>query len=549
MDKLDVDQNVISIESNDENLTNEDGHDDDIYDKDSLHGYYVPPLPGTGLDKCNVFIKFLPIEVTDTGLYAMFSKFGEITSYKVMVDPITGSSLGYGFCRYKTSEEATKAIENMSGTVIGNKTLLCKLSHGISRNNSLPNNNLYIKPLLPTTSEGDLLEIFSKYGKIVDCKVMLDRNTGLSRQIGFVRFENVEDATKALTATNGLELDKDFPPIVVKYAENESHKINRKAKRFANQSADAARKVANQFKMQKSRMYNMPPMYNDFNYVNPYQEQDAPESIPYVVKDQFGNVTFAPSTPPEMFIPDMNIYNMYPYDMGYDQTFTPYYIPDVYYRPTYYTKKHKYYKNKYIPNGHQYNNGAYKNNRKAFSNDHNDGQQYNNRENVNGHRNGYHNNGFKNGHHNNGYKNGHHNGDRPKKSIPWVEPNLFIFHLPPSIDDLKLKKMFEIFGALEHVNVVKDKNTNQSKGYGFVKYYNMADAIKAIKNMNGLSIENKNLRVTFKSDDISKSDLPHYDSEESEDSASDKMISDESDDEGQQLAQSMENLSIEVDQE
>lgn len=63
----------------------------------TLGGYYVPPLPGTGVDKCNVFVKFLPNEVTDTGLYAMFSKFGEITSYKVMVDPFSGSSLGYGY--------------------------------------------------------------------------------------------------------------------------------------------------------------------------------------------------------------------------------------------------------------------------------------------------------------------------------------------------------------------------------------------------------------------------------------------------------------------
>lgn len=69
----------------------------DENDHENFNGYYVPPLPGTGLDKCNVFIKFLPVEVTDTGLYAMFSKFGEITSYKVMVDPITGCSLGYGY--------------------------------------------------------------------------------------------------------------------------------------------------------------------------------------------------------------------------------------------------------------------------------------------------------------------------------------------------------------------------------------------------------------------------------------------------------------------
>ena len=58
---------------------------------------YVPPLPGTGMDATNVFIKYLPTDLTNTGLYTLFSQFGEITSCKVMVDPITGYSLGYGY--------------------------------------------------------------------------------------------------------------------------------------------------------------------------------------------------------------------------------------------------------------------------------------------------------------------------------------------------------------------------------------------------------------------------------------------------------------------
>lgn len=498
-------------EPNDDHLNNKEQNPNpptknEKNDHERFNGYYVPPLPGTGLDKCNVFIKFLPVEVTDTGLYAMFSKFGEITSYKVMVDPITGCSLGYGFCRYKTPEEAERAIKCMSGTVIGNKTLLCKLSHGISKNNSLPNNNLYIKPLLPTTTEKDLIDIFSKYGKIVDCKVMLDRNTGLSRQIGFVRFETIEDATKALTATNGLQLDENFPPIVVKYAENESHKISRKAKRFANQSAAAARKASQQFKMQKARMQMIPPMYNnDFNGPPLYPEQNPSEPMPYIVRDQFGNITFAPTSMSDMYIPDMGAYNMYPYDMGYDQMYPPYFNPNIYYNnKPYWPKRNKGYKKNHSRNNYNKNRNNY----------------------------GYRNNRVNN------------------KSSPWVEPNLFIFHLPPSIDDYKLRKMFEKFGPLEHVHVAVDKNTKQSKGYGFVKYYNMADAIKAIKNMNGLSIENKNLRVTFKNDEI-KDKNHEYQEESSEESSSNENTGsdddddeEESEDDKEEIVKAMDDLTI-----
>jgi RNA recognition motif-containing protein len=49
------------------------------------------------MDATNVFIKYLPTDLTNTGLFTLFSQFGEITSCKVMVDPITGFSLGYGY--------------------------------------------------------------------------------------------------------------------------------------------------------------------------------------------------------------------------------------------------------------------------------------------------------------------------------------------------------------------------------------------------------------------------------------------------------------------
>ena len=47
-------------------------------------------------DECNVFVKYLPSEVTDSGLYALFSPHGDIVSCKVMLDTNTGHSLGYG---------------------------------------------------------------------------------------------------------------------------------------------------------------------------------------------------------------------------------------------------------------------------------------------------------------------------------------------------------------------------------------------------------------------------------------------------------------------
>ena len=49
------------------------------------------------LDDCNVFVKYLPHDLTDTDFYKMFKGFGTIVSSKIMVDQTTGKSLGYGY--------------------------------------------------------------------------------------------------------------------------------------------------------------------------------------------------------------------------------------------------------------------------------------------------------------------------------------------------------------------------------------------------------------------------------------------------------------------
>jgi RNA recognition motif-containing protein len=52
------------------------------------------------LDNANVFVKFLPADMDDMALYKLFSPFGQIISAKVMVNPYTWKSLGYGYTKF-----------------------------------------------------------------------------------------------------------------------------------------------------------------------------------------------------------------------------------------------------------------------------------------------------------------------------------------------------------------------------------------------------------------------------------------------------------------
>jgi RNA recognition motif-containing protein len=193
------------------------------------------------LDDCNVFVKYLPPDLSDPEFYNLFKSYGPIISSKIMIDQGTGKSLGYGFVRFANSSASLRAIHHMNGQRVANKRLLCKLAnlspssftsefakHPLL-NYQAPSDNIYIKPLLQDTSEDDLHQLFGKYGKIVDCKVMVDRNTGLSRQIGFVRFETKDQATLAIEEMNNYKLNPSAPPLTVKFADTKEQKTARKA--------------------------------------------------------------------------------------------------------------------------------------------------------------------------------------------------------------------------------------------------------------------------------------------------------------------------------
>ncbi|KAJ6241439.1 polyadenylate-binding protein [Anaeramoeba flamelloides] len=64
--------------------------------------------------KKNLYVKPLESNVNDEKLKQIFQEFGEISSARVMIDPRTGLSRGFGFVCFNTREEALKALETMN---------------------------------------------------------------------------------------------------------------------------------------------------------------------------------------------------------------------------------------------------------------------------------------------------------------------------------------------------------------------------------------------------------------------------------------------------
>ncbi|KAI9245858.1 hypothetical protein BDA99DRAFT_447621 [Phascolomyces articulosus] len=76
------------------------------------------------VDYMNLYIKNLDPVVTNNDLFNMFRKFGRIISARVMSNPQTGQSKGYGFVSYDKEEEASAALQEMNGKLIGAKQLI-----------------------------------------------------------------------------------------------------------------------------------------------------------------------------------------------------------------------------------------------------------------------------------------------------------------------------------------------------------------------------------------------------------------------------------------
>ncbi|MBL1421829.1 MAG: RNA-binding protein [Alphaproteobacteria bacterium] len=73
--------------------------------------------------------------------------------------------------------------------------------------------------------------------------------------------------------------------------------------------------------------------------------------------------------------------------------------------------------------------------------------------------------------------------------------NISILNLHRNMDKDQLEKLFASYGKVESCEIILDKNTGKSKGFGFVTMTDEAEANKAVSELHGKTISNQKIRV------------------------------------------------------
>jgi len=328
--------------------------------------------------KTNLIVNYLPQTMTQEEIRSLFSSIGEVESCKLIRDKVTaGQSLGYGFVNYHRADDATKAIQTLNGLRLQNKTI--KVSYARPSSEAIKGANLYVSGLPKHMAQPDLERMFACSGNIITSRILCDNITGLSKGVGFIRFDQRIEAERAIQKLNGTIPEGATEPVTVKFANNPSN--NAKA---------------------------IPPL--------------AAYLAPQAARRAFGAGALHPAG---RFSPYGLPTGLPGLDIGLKDGYSPL-AGDILAG------------NPLLP-------GA---------------------------------------------------GTTPTvNGSGWC---LFVYNLAPETEENILWQLFGPFGAVQNVKVIRDLQTNKCKGFGFVTMTNYDECLVAIQSLNGYTLGNRVLQVSFK---------------------------------------------------
>jgi cold-inducible RNA-binding protein len=78
-----------------------------------------------------------------------------------------------------------------------------------------------------------------------------------------------------------------------------------------------------------------------------------------------------------------------------------------------------------------------------------------------------------------------------------MNKKLYVGGLPYSVTDAQLQQHFSAYGKVDSAKVIMDRDSDRSRGYGFVEMSTQEEAEKAIAGLNGTQMEGRSITVNI----------------------------------------------------
>ncbi|XP_073155283.1 28 kDa ribonucleoprotein, chloroplastic-like [Henckelia pumila] len=164
-------------------------------------------------EEAKLFVGNLPYDIDSEKLAQIFDQAGVVEISEVIYNRQTDQSRGFGFVTMSSVEEAEKAVELFNGYDINGRVLTVnKAAPRGSQPEKSPrlvervSFRMYVGNLPWQVDNAKLEEVFSEHGKVVDARVVYDRETGRSRGFGFVTMSTETELNDAIAALDGQSL-------------------------------------------------------------------------------------------------------------------------------------------------------------------------------------------------------------------------------------------------------------------------------------------------------------------------------------------------------
>lgn len=174
-----------------------------------------------------LFVGNLPFSVDSAQLAGLFETAGNVEMVEVIYDKVTGRSRGFGFVTMSTAEEVEAAAQQFNGYELEGRPLRVnsgppppRREESFSRGprgggfdggnrggfGGANGNRVYVGNLSWGVDDLALETLFSEQGKVLEAKVVYDRDSGRSRGFGFVTYSSAEEVDNAIESLNGVDL-------------------------------------------------------------------------------------------------------------------------------------------------------------------------------------------------------------------------------------------------------------------------------------------------------------------------------------------------------